>query len=812
MTLLAHELAAARAAVAETLRYRPIVWLAVSLVAGVVAADLLPPNPWAWYGAGVLAVVVSVVALGEAGHRVPVHVPLALLIACLGGAIHSQRLAIGPDDVSRHIGETGAQVIGTVADSPHSGAHWTLFPLQVASVDGAAVSGSASVLSRAVVDVEPGQVVRLDAAAISLLESKAGRGSADPVKAALRRGIHADIACRGVAVVAPAQPGRLGRLGEILRRRTLLALRRAMPGGQTDADLLAAMVIGAQAAELSPDTLDEFRRSGTVHLLVVSGAQVTMLVGAVLLLTSAGYRHPRWWHFLPAIPLTLALAVTVGPGASVLRAIVMGALWCAGVIARRSYDSATAIAFAGIVVGLTDTSALFSPGIQLTFAATVGVIIAVPRAERDDFGRLHRVPTWAYAVSGTLGAWLLSTPLLAFHFGCFTGVGSLANVIAVPLSALIMPVGMLTICLGLAHWTAAIPGCWVCKGLIHLMLVSNAWFGSLPGAFVDHVQFPVWACVIWYIGAFAVIWLYKTRVPQTWWRFDPMWALIAGAAMVACVVLCRSIGSAAIDKDLTVAALSVGAGQCVVISGPNGNALIDAGSTSETQGLGPQMAEAVALPYLRRHHIAPIHAIVVSHPHADHCSAVPEIVDSWPVLGLWLPRDVEPGMLESVARRMEAKQALWRIGTGDGCPQIGLRVVGPARHYEGRDEAAANDNALVVALEYGRVRFLFPADAQTRAQSDLAALARRGLADLRADVFVAPHHGRKSAVCQDFVRAVHPRYVVISTGTSGNGIDTVSPDFLRIAAETGARVLRTDQAGTITFRTDGETLDVRTER
>ena len=804
----------AGAAVAETIRHRPVVWLTVSFVLGIVIADQWLPAVAVWCAVAGGAVLLALVTLSRAGEGLPTEVALAVLALGVGGALHAGRLVVAGDDISRHIGAAGVTVTGTLVRDPTTGPHWTHLVLEVSAVGGVRASGSASVLlSDKHTDLAAGNVVQLRGSAISPVHSTTRPGSADPAKAARREGIHADISARGITVSPDRKGGLLAGIGSHLRERALDSLRRAMPPpAELNASLLAAMVIGAAASDLPRSIFDDFRRTGIVHLLVVSGAQVTMLVSTVLFLITGGSRHHRWWHFLPVLPLLVLLLLAAGPGVSLWRAIIMSALWCAAIISRRSYDAATAIAISAAVLCLADTTAVFAVGAQLSFAATIGVIVMLPRSERDDLDRPRPVPTWAHVVSGSFGAWLFTTPLVAFHFGCFAMLGALANLIAVPLSLLIMPLGMLTICLGLADYAAAIPGCAVCKALVDILQASNAWFGALPGAFVDHVNFPAWLCGAWFAGAVVIALVVQANRRYAWWRVDATWLIIAAGAIVTLIILVHALRAPVASRDLTVSILDVGDGQCVVANGPGGAALIDAGSMSESPGMGPDIAHSTIIPHLVGQRVGPLQAIIVSHPHADHCNAVADVIRGWPVRALWLsPNEVGADSLREAANLMRTRGAVSEVRAGDGSTQLGLRVIGPLMQYR-QSRESENDNALVVALQFGRVRFLFPADAEVRAQEDLVVAAEAGQLSLRADVLIAPHHGRKSATDPGLLRLVHPRYVVISTAPGPGGADTVDPAFLQCLHGLGAQVLRTDEAGTVTFRSDGEGLEVETER
>jgi len=259
-------------------------------------------------------------------------------------------------------------------------------------------------------------VVRLADATVKLPRDSEAPGSFDYRRWLRRQGVTAEILSRTMTVSSPAESGRLrlAQLGLRLRRMLMEEIEDATPGpaSKLHARLLMSMVYGLEAAPLAEAVVDEFRRAGTVHLLVVSGAQVTMLVAALLWLTGARLRTIRWWHVLVTGAALLVLVLIVGLGASVARAVAMFVLLMMALLAHRDYDLPTAIAFAALVICLFDTNALFSLSFQLTFAATIGVAAFIPGRVVSTAQsmpvpaclRVLRSVAW-----GTLGAWVLVT-------------------------------------------------------------------------------------------------------------------------------------------------------------------------------------------------------------------------------------------------------------------------------------------------------------------------------------------------------------------------------------------------------------------
>ena len=129
--------------------------------------------------------------------------------------------------------------------------------------------------------------------------------------------------------------------------------------------------------------------------------------------------------------------------------------------------------------------------------------------------------------------------------------------------------------------------------------------------------------------------------------------------------------------------------------------------------------------------------------------------------------------------------------------------VSPRARPAGRD--VSNDQSMVLKITMGSQSFLLPADIGSAAEAGL--LAER--ADVRAQVLKSPHHGSRTSSSPEFLEAVRPEIVVVTTGR-GNFYGLPHPDIISRYRDRGARVLRTDEEGAVRISTDGSSLRVET--
>jgi beta-lactamase superfamily II metal-dependent hydrolase len=264
----------------------------------------------------------------------------------------------------------------------------------------------------------------------------------------------------------------------------------------------------------------------------------------------------------------------------------------------------------------------------------------------------------------------------------------------------------------------------------------------------------------------------------------------------------------ALDGRLRVTVLDVGQADAIVIQTPRGHTLlVDAGGRLER---GPQnddsvaerVGERIVVPFLLRHGIHAVDALLISHPHGDHAGGVApvlrrlrvgELADSGQIYGGHAYRDaIETARTQGVPILQPRAGGQWR--TDDG---VGLRFIGPSLPFIGGGNAI-NSNSIAFVLEYGRFRMLFTGDAGS--ESERRFLAER--VNLRADVLKVGHHGSAYGSSPEFVAAVAPRYAIISVGRH-NLFGHPAPSTLATLERFGAQTYRTDENGAVTIVTDG---------
>ena len=297
-----------------------------------------------------------------------------------------------------------------------------------------------------------------------------------------REGIYVLATTRADSVTALDDPGPPWPVR--VRHESVAAIGRALP--PTSAALLAGLLLGDRT-ELPRDIDDAFRRAGVYHVLAVSGFNVGILAASVWALCRL-LRLPHRASAVTAIIVVIGFALVVGPEPSVLRAVVMAVLVLVASLLDRDASVTNSLALAALVILAVRPSDLFDPGFQLSFAATLGIVIApLPRG----------MVLGALAVSAA--AQLAVLPISLTHFNQLSTIGLIANLGVVPLAGVATVGGLVAVGLSfLSETVAAVAFDAVWPVLLALRgLVALA--AKVPGA-VLYLPAPGWLAVTCYVG------------------------------------------------------------------------------------------------------------------------------------------------------------------------------------------------------------------------------------------------------------------------------------------------------------------------
>lgn len=254
----------------------------------------------------------------------------------------------------------------------------------------------------------------------------------------------------------------------------------------------------------------------------------------------------------------------------------------------------------------------------------------------------------------------------------------------------------------------------------------------------------------------------------------------------------------ALEGQLIVTYLDVGQADCTILQCGEHVMMIDGGGKST----GDDVLAAV-----KRLGITQFDYIVATHSHEDHIGGLSAVLDAFPVHTVLFRREENDSKTYQ-----EFQEAVERSGAAVMVPEPGISfALGEAKVQILAPEDAvfdeANNCSVALMITFGERKFLFTGDAEEESERQMLEL---GLS-LEADVFQAGHHGSQTSNTEEFLLAVDPVYAVVSCG-AGNEYGHPHSEVLARFEEMDVQIYRTDTMGTVTIKTDGNSLEIATER
>ncbi len=548
----------------------------------------------------------------------------------------------------------------------------------------------------------------------------------------------------------------------------------------SDVAPLAQALITGEKSELNLDvrTSSAIKTAGLSHVIVVSGMHLAFFLGALRLLT--GRRRAAAAVGAPVILLFMAVT---GFTPSAVRAGIMQLLLLLAPLLRRENDPATSLSAAALLLLLINPQAIGSLSLQLSFSAMAGIMLVSPRvyawlmrAEKIRKNRLLR--GMAGTVSSTIGALLLTTPLTALYFGYVPLYSLLTNLLCMWAMSLGFVAGCVSCALGLVWTPLGTALAWLTAWPLRYVVLVVRIVARLPcAALYTRGNFAAWWLVFAY-AVFALGYLTKGKRP-----FRPVLPLCACVITLAAVTLLQMPSR---ERGMTVTALDVGQGECVVVEQENSVVVIDCGGLNTAQNAGD-----TACAWLGSKGRGRIDLLVLTHLHADHANGVETLLSRMDVARLALPEDADDaGYTENIiALCAELGTELLYITQDTSLHLGGL----DATLYAPLGSAGANERGLIFLGAYGNFDFLVTGDADTSTERILTKLYE--LPDI--ELLVAGHHGSRYSTGAELLDECRPDMAFISVGYNSYGHP--SGEVLERLSQYGAQVYRTDLDGNISI-------------
>lgn len=622
-----------------------------------------------------------------------------------------------------------------------------------------------------------------DAAAATLIPGAKIRSQAvlrEPMPA---RASAADVSMRGQPTVIAAAPP-----WQQLAQHVRTSMTQACVGLPTDAaGLLPGLVVGDDSG-LAEDVRADMKLVGMSHLTAVSGSNLAIVTGMVLLLARA-FRLPRRIS-VPIAGLALAAFVAVvGPQPSVLRAAVMGAIALIALFTGRPRSGITALAASVVLLLLIDPWLSSSVGFILSVCATAGLLAYAIRSQQDpDFEpeqtRSDRIRSIVRAALGvTLAAQLATAPVVA-------GLGSGVPIVGIPANLLaavaVPPATVIGSAAALVASVAPGPG----HALAVVAGYPAAWIAyvaqtsaDVPGGVIPWPSGILGTLLMaGVLGGMYLGWRYRQRNPDS----SPLALVVAAVLAVAAIGLIRpspATGPWPAANWLAVVC-DVGQGDGTVIATTPGHAIV--------VDVGPEPGPIDRC--LQDLGVQAIDLLILTHFHVDHVEGLPGLLARRSVGRVIVSPLKEPvGEVERVTGWLKARGITAETAAAGEEGTIGTiryQILWPTRIIR-REGSDPNNSSVTTVFDIGDVRLLLPGDLEPTAQEGLIGVS----GPIGADVVKIPHHGSRNQSPR-LISWSGARLAIASAGVN-NTYGHPSPQTLDAWRQSGAAVARTDEDGDV---------------
>ena len=554
-------------------------------------------------------------------------------------------------------------------------------------------------------------------------------------------------------------------------------------------------VLGFLTAELTGDKslLPEedyvaMQETGLAHIFAVSGLHCAFLVTLLSLLIPPVRRRTLC---AVAIPALLFYMLLTGLSPSVVRACVMQIFLLLAPLFRRGSDPLTSLAAALLVILLGNPFAAASVSLQLSFSATLGMVLLSPwlyklltgwyRGKNRPFRAV--LCFVAANLSATLSAVVFTAPLTAWYFRIFVLVAPLSSLLAVPAAGWSFMAAFVTTLAGFVWLPLARIAGWLSWLLVRYIL----WVANTMMSWRYHaVYFTAPYLVYWLLFLYTAF--IGCAVTPDGKRKYLLAAALSVVTLTAAVYVNRQRYQYGV---LSALALDVGQGESVILTSGGETALVDCGSSNSYEDPGGLAADTLHSMGVRE-----LTAMVVTHYHADHTNGLYEVLRRVPVRTVYLP-DIEDeyGVRDRLTALAQEKGAQVVYVTETAVCALGdSRVTIYPPVQSGGD---LNELGLTALVSAGDFDLLITGDMSGPTERKL--VETYPLPDI--EVLVVSHHGSRYSSDMHFLKAVAPEAAVISVGDNNYGHP--SEQTLQRLLAVGADIWRTDQQGTVRITVNG---------
>jgi len=554
--------------------------------------------------------------------------------------------------------------------------------------------------------------------------------------------------------------------------------------------VLEALILG-ERGRMDPSFSKTLQKAGLYHLFAISGAHIA-IISFLLFSIFKLLRFSSRFSYILLIVFLLFYAFLVEGRPSVIRATIMTLAFLVGKLFWKNVNLLNTISFSAFFLLFVNPFSLFDLGFQLTFSATLSIILFFPKIIK----LLPKLPLRISEIfTLSLTAQLGVLPFLARSFNRITFSSLVLNYAALPLVGIIMACGYVFLPLSFVAPFLAQPLAKAINALITLFLGSTQLLENL--SFISYrIPTPHLFTILGYFF-FLLLLLLPLKIKKQ--------KLVFLFCFLFFFVLLITYPFPSPSSHLKLTFIDVGQGDSILVEFPgHKKMLIDGGGIPQNSF---DIGERVVSPFLWSKGIKKIHYLILTHAHPDHLNGLRAVARNFRIGEVWeafspLENETYAEFKKSLSLKTLQKRLFRGHLLQEGIAK--LEILHPKKG-DPFVEIVENNQSLVLRITYGKTSFLLTGDIERGAEREIA----ENCQEIKSQVLKSPHHGSNSSSSQDFLSKVSPQVIVISAG-EGNRYGLPDKNVIARYKKIGAKIFRTDLHGAVEVSSNGQRLFIRT--
>ena len=783
---------------------RPILYCAISFCAGIYLASLF--NIPVVYSS-ILCLILVLLAAVFVKKNIPSHLFLYFALLLFGSAYYQNSLTLPADHIANFATEIDNKIYlrGIVVDDPvlkkiSNNRNRTSFILNAKWLKRESLEQNISGLVK--VDIYTDEAPMAPQTGDELIlygnlsapEGLKNPGLFDYSQYLKIRHIYAIMSVSGnnsVKVMRNGPANSLIRRAFFVRRAINEAITRYI---DTPYSGFIKAILTGERSELGSSVTDDFVKTGTVHVIAISGLNIALVAG-IFFMVFKMFGIKKRFNLIITSAAIVFYCFVAGSSPPVVRATVIFIISSLGYIINRESDILNSMSGAAFLILLVNPLELFDPSFQLSFGSVISIVLFAPRIEKI-FSR-ERTNYFTKSISVSAAASLGVFPIVAKYFNIVSPISIIANLIIVPALLVITVVSFVFLPLYFI-------GAYFCLPPLGVLLSFLTWLSFnvnhvLAGIPASYIRIPAPSAILILIYYTALSLIMFTR------RKD---ALLVPILLVITVMVWIGNFDPS-SRLLRITFIDVGKGDSILIQFPGkGTMLIDGGSGGIEGTV--DMGKAVVGPFLWNHGVRKLDAVAVTHLHEDHLGGLIYVLNNFNVgcvidNGAYLVGDrTLYDKYRGIIKRRKIRRIILNEPDGlTGFGAVKVLALNPPKSEEIED---SNDNSIVLKIIYRNFSALMCADVTSKNMRHMIENSEI----LKSDIIKIPHHGGSLGQGRDvelFLNLVDAKASIISVNRRYRFLKS-SKDTRKIIEASGSVNYETNICGAIRVISDGTRFKV----